>query len=64
MFVQAKYSILVEPNPFEHTISIKDAMIENRDLSLGLLVKCAVDIDFQVHVGWGVQKVRGEVIGD
>jgi hypothetical protein len=50
VFLQAKYSVLVEPNPFKHTVSIKEAMIKNGDLGLGLFVKCAVDIDFQVHM--------------
>jgi hypothetical protein len=57
VFLQAEYSVLVEPNPLKHTISIKEAMIKNGDLGLGLFVKGAVDIDFQVHMTGGL---RGE----
>jgi hypothetical protein len=49
MFIQTEDPIIVKSDPFEHSITVKQTMIEDGNLGLSLVVEISVNVDFKVH---------------
>jgi hypothetical protein len=45
VLLQTEDLAVVESDPLEHAVSIEKAVVEHRDLGLGLRVESTVDID-------------------
>jgi hypothetical protein len=47
--LEPKNAIVIKADPLKYPVTIKQAVIEHRDLCLGLVQEISVDIDFEVH---------------
>ena len=47
VFFHAKDAAIVKANAFENAVAVKQAVIEDRNLGVGLVEKFSVDVDLQ-----------------